>query len=439
MAKILQIFRDYNFSKVLKGVSEIENIEYYYAEDIEKAKEFLNEFKFDLIFIILDEKMEEIEKNNNFFLKQPIILISESINEYAEIDSIVFSDIEVIDILEKNISKKDLHEYVERVLINKMILKENENITIAIIDDSALELNIMRNMLKESGLKKVFYYQDAEEALIENQKIDLYVVDLIMPKISGREFMKKVRKDNPNCRIIAVSALDSSTTISNILFHWADDYITKPFKKELFLARLRTNVRSFLNYQELENQKKELQNLNTLLEDMVVKDGLTDLYNHKYIYERLEKELKLCKRYERKLSVLMFDIDFFKKINDNYGHQAGDDVLKGISNSLKKEFRTTDIIGRYGGEEFIVILPETELDSAYFTAERVRKSIENEEYVKSIKVTISGGVVEYCGENTALEIIGKADILLYSAKRKGRNQIEKANEKKCCRDIGGFV
>lgn len=439
MAKILQIFRDYNFSKMLRGIGEIENIEYYYAEDIEKAKEFLNEFKFDLIFIILDEKMEEIEKNNNFFLKQPIILISESINEYAEIDSIVFSDIEVIDILEKNISKKDLHEYVERVLINKMILKENENITIAIIDDSALELNIMRNMLKESGLKKVFYYQDAEEALIENQKIDLYVVDLIMPKISGREFMKKVRKDNPNCRIIAVSALDSSTTISNILFHWADDYITKPFKKELFLARLRTNVRSFLNYQELENQKKELQNLNTLLEEMVVKDGLTELYNHKYIYERLEKELKLCKRYERKLSVLMFDIDFFKKINDNYGHQAGDDVLKGISNSLKKEFRTTDIIGRYGGEEFIVILPETGLDSAYFTAERVRKSIENEEYVKSIKVTISGGVVEYCGENTALEIIGKADILLYSAKRKGRNQIEKANEKKCCRDIGGFV
>ncbi len=160
---------------------------------------------------------------------------------------------------------------------------------------------------------------------------------------------------------------------------------------------------------------------------MVVKDGLTEIYNHKYIYERLEKEIKLARRYRKTLSVCMFDIDYFKKINDEYGHQIGDQVLKFFSNFLRTELRDTDIIGRYGGEEFVIILPETPILDAYNTAERLRVGIEGMLIEKKIKITVSGGVAELLNEPNALELISKADMLLYIAKRGGRNRVEKSN------------
>jgi len=161
------------------------------------------------------------------------------------------------------------------------------------------------------------------------------------------------------------------------------------------------------------------------LKKMVKIDGLTNLYNHNSIYEELSKEVKRCRRYKEDLSVIMFDIDYFKKVNDKYGHQVGDEVLRTVAKNLKEVFRESDLIGRYGGEEFLVVLPKTIKIDAFKVAERCRKIIEKIEFPseKSLHINISGGIKEW-KNGSVLELVNEADKLLYSAKERGRNRIE---------------
>lgn len=160
------------------------------------------------------------------------------------------------------------------------------------------------------------------------------------------------------------------------------------------------------------------------LERLSVTDGLTVLYNHKYTIEKLEQEMEKARRYERPLSIIMFDVDHFKIINDNYGHQEGDRVLIGVADLMKRSLRGSDIIGRYGGEEFLAVLPETSLELARAAAERIRADMESWPWeLENLRVTLSGGVKEM-GYETLSELIDDADKLLYMAKENGRNRIE---------------
>jgi diguanylate cyclase (GGDEF)-like protein len=163
------------------------------------------------------------------------------------------------------------------------------------------------------------------------------------------------------------------------------------------------------------------------LKRMAVTDGLTDLYNHRHLYYKLEEELTRANRYGNRLSVIMLDIDRFKAINDAHGHQVGDDTLVTISHIVKSNLRDIDIAGRYDSVEFMLILPQTSLDNAFLIAERIRKTIENHSFErKGLKVTVSGGVAEFQKEHkSALHLIDKAEHLLYQAKEKGRNRVEK--------------
>jgi diguanylate cyclase (GGDEF)-like protein len=153
-------------------------------------------------------------------------------------------------------------------------------------------------------------------------------------------------------------------------------------------------------------------------------DGLTKLYNHLYCYERLEDEIRRANRYKSKLCVIMIDIDHFKDINDTFGHQAGDKALVVIANTIKNSLRELDIVGRYGGEEFLAILPEIGLEECFVAAERIRKNVENLfwEYTER-QLTVSIGIAEFDNEESN-ELVEKADILLYRAKNNGRNRIE---------------
>ncbi|MBS7528336.1 ammonium transporter [Fusibacter paucivorans] len=162
------------------------------------------------------------------------------------------------------------------------------------------------------------------------------------------------------------------------------------------------------------------------LHHMATTDGLTQILNRKSITETLDKEIARAQRYEHKLSILMFDIDFFKKVNDQFGHQIGDKVLIDISKNVSQTIRKSDYIGRYGGEEFLVIMPETELGNAYILASRIRENIERIkwDFGEDYCITISGGVVENYGEDIN-RMINRADSLLYYAKDSGRNKIAK--------------
>lgn len=159
---------------------------------------------------------------------------------------------------------------------------------------------------------------------------------------------------------------------------------------------------------------------------LAITDGLTRLFNHRHFYELLEQEFHRTKRYKTQLSMIMIDIDFFKHINDTYGHQVGDDILKELANVIAREVREVDILARYGGEEFAVLLPQTKLDQAQAVAERIRSAAEKYEFNTPegiIKVTVSLGVAGYPENqvNSQTELVQMADTALYAAKKAGKN------------------
>ncbi len=173
----------------------------------------------------------------------------------------------------------------------------------------------------------------------------------------------------------------------------------------------------------LQRLNDELKRKNKRLQESSVTDSLTNLYNHRHIIERLQRHVSSSERYQRELAVMMFDIDFFKKVNDTYGHPFGDEVLEQLSTTLREVIRTVDIAGRYGGEEFLVVMPETNLEEAIGIAERVRLAIESLTWKHPITLTISAGVAMWQQGETASELIARADELLYEAKQGGRNQV----------------
>lgn len=159
-----------------------------------------------------------------------------------------------------------------------------------------------------------------------------------------------------------------------------------------------------------------------------ITDGVTSLYNHRYFRERLEEEFERAKRYKRPLSLIMIDLDFFKKYNDTNGHPKGDELLRKIAELFKREARKSDIVARYGGEEFVIILPETLKETSVVMAERLRKEIESTvfkgcETQPGGRVTISLGISSYDGSGTIEEFIKRADDALYCAKKDGRNRV----------------
>lgn len=172
---------------------------------------------------------------------------------------------------------------------------------------------------------------------------------------------------------------------------------------------------------------REIENANLKLKETSITDELTGCYNQRYFHNVLEVEISRVKRYGRPLSMVMFDIDHFKRVNDKFGHIFGDEILKGIGNILMKSVRTCDTAFRYGGEEFSVILTETRKEKALISAERIRKKIADTVFKmknKTAKVTISGGISEFDRKTQSKEsLIAKTDKALYSAKKQGRNRV----------------
>lgn len=178
------------------------------------------------------------------------------------------------------------------------------------------------------------------------------------------------------------------------------------------------------NNESINKLNNELLIMNNILTNKSIKDSLTNLYNHQYINEVLENKLHSAVQEDAKLCLMMLDVDYFKQVNDRYGHQIGDKVLITISNIISNNVRKEDYVGRYGGEEFMVILPDVDLEAAFRIAERIRVNVETFDFgVEALKTTLSIGVVQYVGE-TSNALINKADMLLYQAKNNGRNRVE---------------
>lgn len=159
------------------------------------------------------------------------------------------------------------------------------------------------------------------------------------------------------------------------------------------------------------------------LEEQAKKDGLTKLLNHKACYESLEKNIKICKDTKRYMAIIMIDLDHFKKVNDTYGHQVGDEVLVNVSNTILENIGEKDIAGRYGGEEFLIILPNRGINQSLNIAQNIKNAISKIKFqYEGLNITASMGVSTWNGENP-IKLVNKADRLLYKAKINGRNRI----------------
>lgn len=191
------------------------------------------------------------------------------------------------------------------------------------------------------------------------------------------------------------------------------------------LKKMAASVNSMIKDRyDIENK---INQINIQLKEMSITDGLTGLYNHKYIYKILKKEIEKACVLKSNLAIIMFDIDHFKKVNDLHGHQFGDDVLVEIANYIKHCVGKNGFVGRYGGEEFLIVLPDADIESAYEKAECIRKGIKNIEFKNEDHiVTISGGVVQFQQESCKA-IVNRADQLLYKAKENGRDIIERGD------------
>ncbi len=310
-------------------------------------------------------------------------------------------------------------------------MEKNENkskFPILIVEDHP----VSRKLLEKSLLKRGYQVTSVENGIQALEQLNAHffpivLSDWMMPEMDGPQLCRAIRKGAfPGyVFIILLTAKDSKEDIITGLRAGADDYLTKPINNAELIARLNTGFRILELEQSLKSANEEIRILS-------ITDSLTGCYNRAYLNEKLLQEINRTKRYRHSLSIIMCDIDHFKKINDTHGHLAGDQILERFAMGLIKSVRQDlDWVARYGGEEFIMILPETDCQSALQVAERVRITIEQTRMDlsgKEVHITVSFGVTGFDVDTpeerlSYQKIIEQADIYLYQAKEKGRNQV----------------
>lgn len=309
--------------------------------------------------------------------------------------------------------------------------------TIAIVDDDPSIRRLISLVVKRNGFKVVEATTAAEaRSVLVQQPWDIAVLDRRLPDDDGMELCRELKANSAfRARfVLMLTGEDDEEDKIAGLDLGADDYMTKPFQPRELAARIRSAKR-------IVDLQKELIASNERLALLSITDGLTRLYNHRHFQEELSRTFEEALRYTRPVSLALLDIDFFKKINDTYGHGAGDEVLRGVSAMFSSNIRSADLAARYGGEEFAVLMPETELDDAVQFAENIRKHLESGPIDTSagpVPVTLSIGVASFphTQVQTPRQLVECADRALYRAKRGGRNQVKAERRHQLARSLG---
>lgn len=295
-----------------------------------------------------------------------------------------------------------------------------------IIDDSESVRNLVAKILTEEQVfDSCLLASDGIEGfkLLLKHRPDIILCDVVMPGLDGFKFLelKDSKPDLSKTPVIMLTSQEHVGVKVKALEAGASDYLTKPFEAKELIARVRVHLK-------IKSLQDELEKKNAELEKLSHTDGLTKINNRRHFVELLELEFARAERYKASLSYLMIDIDHFKSINDTYGHHVGDAVLVEVSKALSSNLRAIDIIGRYGGEEFGLILPGTEVEGAEIVAERNRIRVERlrvpcTDVGKDLQVTVSIGGATYPRQDikTYEDLVKFADQALYESKGTGRN------------------
>jgi len=288
--------------------------------------------------------------------------------------------------------------------------------SVLVIDDSPDVHRLLKARLRNEELDILGANSGAEGLGAAGEKApSIILLDLNMPGMDGFEVLRKLKEDKKfaNTPVIILSGLQSSQDKVTAFDLGAVDYITKPFD----LTELRVRMRSALRVQQLVQ----------MLEQRAQIDGLTGLGNRAFFDRRWSEEVSRATRHSHPLSVTIIDIDHFKSVNDTFGHPAGDAVIQGLARLLRRECRTSDVACRYGGEEFVLIMPDTAPQDAMTVCERIRKALEETSWARhpDRRITASFGLVGTAGTGalTADAWLEAADKNLYASKKGGRNRV----------------
>jgi diguanylate cyclase (GGDEF)-like protein len=297
---------------------------------------------------------------------------------------------------------------------------------ILLVEDSMTSVAMLTRDLREHYALQ--HAQDGEEAwqILQNEpRIELVITDVQMPRVTGQQLLKLIRtSSDPHIQrmpVIVMTAADDNAEKHLAFLNGANDFINKPVDPLELQARANVHHRLARTIRELEENKKAL-------DEQANTDTLTRLKNRRWFYTQAEQNLADCRRSGKDMSVLLLDIDYFKKVNDTYGHHAGDEVLSKIAALLANMVRHVDTVARFGGEEFAALLPETNRLGAAVMAERIRAAIEKEEIRIDgwrIPITVSIGIATLDAEmvESIDHLLNIADRRLYLAKHSGRNRI----------------
>jgi diguanylate cyclase (GGDEF)-like protein len=290
---------------------------------------------------------------------------------------------------------------------------------VLVVDDAKDSILILNHDLSAAGYRVNSAYS-GEQALeiLSSEKIDLILLDMYMPGMSGMEALQQLKANaaTANIPVIMLSGADGEDDIVNALESGADDYVTKPYIAKVLLARMRTSLR-------LMEKTRQLKLL-------ACTDHLTKINNRRRFYDLAARAVSQSKRNDEQLVVAMFDLDMFKQVNDNHGHETGDRLLVSFAQLLSKCFRDYDVLGRVGGEEFAVCMPNISIDDASRACERLRCQLEKQQLSIGttspgfVSATVSIGIACATTQGFDLtDLLRSADQALYSAKEKGRNQV----------------
>lgn len=300
--------------------------------------------------------------------------------------------------------------------------------TVLVADDSPVVRAVLRQHLEEEGYQVV----EAEDGfgaidMTRRHRPDVVLLDIEMPGLNGNEVLAHVKAENElkDTPVVFLTGRTGSEEIVAGLRSGAQDYLKKPFEPAELIARVGAAVRTKRLLDALRERSAELDHISRT-------DALTGVFNRRHLEEELTRFASLARRHGHTVAVVMLDIDHFKRVNDNFGHDAGDEVLKEFTRRIQAIVRVEDllgrwgesVVGRWGGEEFVLVLPHTGVDGACAAGERIRAAVAGAAFAfgdRLIDITVSGGCS--AGAEAPAELIRKADAALYQAKRAGRDRV----------------
>ena len=305
-------------------------------------------------------------------------------------------------------------------------MKEKETLLkILVCDDDPADRKLVRAYLRQVDNREIVLLEAGESKEIQNAlrkgRIDLVLLDVQMPEKSGMEWLAEI-VEVQTAPVVMLTGSGSEELAVQALQDGAVGYLPKgSLSKEKLVKAIDVALGRWRFMQQSKADQEELEKLANY-------DSLTGLHNRRGVLHKLDEQIKNARRYNDNVSVILLDIDHFKKVNDQYGHLTGDDVLSEVARLVRQNVRDSDVAGRYGGEEFIIVLPKADLSSAMVVAERIRKVIEDAVMGDSkgqvFGITISQGLACYEPGDDRCLLISRADGALYKAKENGRNRVE---------------